>query len=363
MDYAYTIHGWLKGVNSEKIDRTQEIGKDSYSLQHKNVAQDAFGYSLNYYNNDYNALGSNRLSNTSSSGLETQPVPGGIVNPNLYNGNINRMVTSLLDTQEEQLSTLSNRYQYDQLNRIKSMNAQELTGNSVSNTYASTYSFDKDGNLSTLSRKQHQQQTFDNFKYIYNLGNNQLDYVDKLAADNILQNDIKRGKASQNYKYDDIGQLVRDEQEGIDIFWRVDGKVSQIKKDSGITISFNYDPLGNRLSKTVDKRVEEQGITKTFYIRDASGNVMATYDMQIDAHNEQENLVTLNKKESHIYGSSRLGVENGTMQIAKDYVSNLVAKSASNQSSTACNVGGVAYVFGKGGANKTAAFTENEAAT
>jgi len=43
IDYAYTIQGWLKGVNSETLDPTNDIGKDAQSQTHKYIARDAFG--------------------------------------------------------------------------------------------------------------------------------------------------------------------------------------------------------------------------------------------------------------------------------------------------------------------------------
>jgi hypothetical protein len=40
-------------------------------------------------------------------------------------------------------------------------------------------------------------------------------------------------------------------------------------------------------------------VTKTFYLRDAQGNVLATYELAA---------ATLKLKELHLYGSSRLGM-------------------------------------------------------
>ncbi|QOG02171.1 RHS repeat protein [Flavobacterium sp. MDT1-60] len=45
--------------------------------------------------------------------------------------------------------------------------------------------------------------------------------------------------------------MTKDKQEGIDIDWRVDGKVKSVTKSNGIVISFEYDGLGNRIAKTV----------------------------------------------------------------------------------------------------------------
>ncbi|HEX7414979.1 MAG TPA: hypothetical protein VF411_13125, partial [Bacteroidia bacterium] len=47
IDYAYTIQGWIKGVNSEMLAPTNDIGKDGLNVagnSNKNFAKDAFGY-------------------------------------------------------------------------------------------------------------------------------------------------------------------------------------------------------------------------------------------------------------------------------------------------------------------------------
>ena len=72
---------------------------------------------------------------------------------------------------------------------------------------------------------------------------------------------------------DEIGNLVRDNGEGVNIEWTPYGKVRSVTKDNGEVMSFLYDAAGNRTSKTVT--TADTTIT-TFYVRDASGNVMAS---------------------------------------------------------------------------------------
>jgi YD repeat-containing protein len=97
---------------------------------------------------------------------------------------------------------------------------------------------------------------------------------------------------TDNYQYDGIGNLIKDQQGGIsNIDWTVYGKIKTIAKTDGPSIAYNYDPAGQRPSKTVN------GIT-TWYVRDAQGNTMAVYD------NKQNQV---NWREQDLYGSSRLG--------------------------------------------------------
>jgi RHS repeat-associated protein len=63
-------------------------------------------------------------------------------------------------------------------------------------------------------------------------------------------------------------------------------------------LEFTYDASGNRIAKKV---IQPNGDYKTtFYVRDASGNVMAVY--------KTSGTTNLTLEEQHIYGSSRLGI-------------------------------------------------------
>ena len=91
VDYAYTIQGWLKGVNSTSLDASKDMGQDGLAgSENSSVAKDEFGYSLSYFDGDYSAvnLPAGRQG-APSSDLDVQ------VGGNLYNGNIRNMTTSI----------------------------------------------------------------------------------------------------------------------------------------------------------------------------------------------------------------------------------------------------------------------------
>lgn len=124
--------------------------------------------------------------------------------------------------------------------------------------------------------------------------------------------DLKKGQdydaanpVVDNYQYDEIGNLIKDEQEGItNISWTVYGKVEKVEKMDGTILSFEYDAAGNRICK------REQGNGQdriTYYVRDASGNVMANYVKD----NEGFKLT-----EQPIYGSDRIGQRQETVILA-----------------------------------------------
>jgi RHS repeat-associated protein len=99
-----------------------------------------------------------------------------------------------------------------------------------------------------------------------------------------------------DYQYDEIGNLTADPSQNVtSIDWTPYGKVREVTKGDGTTVSFKYDGAGNR----IEKSTTSGGTTTTMhYIRDASGNVMAMYAND-----------TLQSQP--IYGSSRLGMYKG----------------------------------------------------
>ena len=161
--------------------------------------------------------------------------------------------------------------------------------------------------------------SMDSLSYHYNLDangnllNNQLNYIhDAVGNSNGYTTDLK-SQSPNNYTYDSIGNLISDVQEGItNITWNVYGKITSITKTSDTTITYSYDAAGNRISKTVSP--PSGAAVTTWYVRDASGNVMAVY----------YNTDSLRMTEQHIYGSSRLGILNTSINVQRVPVANTI---------------------------------------
>jgi RHS repeat-associated protein len=102
-----------------------------------------------------------------------------------------------------------------------------------------------------------------------------------------------------NYQYNEIGQLTADSKAQISgVVWNVYGKILSLIAGSD-TITFTYDAASNRISKKAN------GIT-TWYVRDAQGNVISVYTQGNPAvHGD-----SLSQTEADVYGSSRLGLLN-----------------------------------------------------
>ena len=321
IDYAYTLQGWLKGVNSLNLNKATDIGHDGDTTYSNGfVAPDQFGFSLNYFGADYQPVNEtvapfpspfNTLNNT-----QLRP---------LYNGNIAGMAESIKTFESGSyfggLSTLYS-YRYDQLNRIKGMRTFtgfNVTGNSwtgaaESDRLLEEYRYDANGNILQLLRNGHQgggNQRMDSLNYHYYAGTNRLKKVSENvpATRYITSMDLDPQTASTNYTYDEIGNLITDVSESItNIKWTVYGKIAEIERTptsaNNVTkITYTYDASGNRISSVE----ERQGVSNKeyrWYVRDAQGNTLAVYR---DAHPGPVEDVRMNISELYSYGSGRLG--------------------------------------------------------
>ncbi|WP_443938770.1 RHS repeat domain-containing protein [Pedobacter sp. MW01-1-1] len=286
VDYAYTLQGWLKGINGTALGQN-DMGNDGAT-----IAKDALAYSLGYYQGDYSPVGGG-----SAFGHSYQASNANAAGRNLYNGNISNSTYAIENINNG--ATVGYTYGYDQLNRLKTMNQQNLgsSGNwsydGASVAFRENFNYDANGNILTLQRNKGNGSLMDNLTYTYSRDANGRLQHNKLQSVSDSQGINNGGDmGSSNYTYDAIGNLTGDAAEGIsDIQWSVYGKIKQINKNSG-NIVYNYDASGNRISKTAN------GLT-TWYVRDAQGNALALYDNAGG---------TNNWREQTLYGSSRLGI-------------------------------------------------------
>jgi RHS repeat-associated protein len=146
----------------------------------------------------------------------------------------------------------------------------------------------------------------DNLNYQYNLSggrpvNNKLRFVTDAVPGNNFAEDIDNPEpdvVGDNYKYDAIGNLINEGHTSIS--WNVYGKISQITNSKqGYSLDYTFDASGNRIEKVFTLNGTT---TYTWYVRDAQGNTLAVYEKQ------EAQAIAL--KETHLYGSSRLGLVN-----------------------------------------------------
>ncbi len=342
MDYAYTLQGWLKGINSDRLQPGNDMGQDGLAgTPNEFVGRDAFGESIGYFGDeDYKAIDATRWGGSPErpfAPVGTAGTLAGAYHP-LYNGNIGHTVNSLQPwggwtspTQPAQV--LAQVYKYDQLNRLKQ--AQGVEGLTSANTwngitdavtdrYKSKYTYDANGNIETAERFDETGQQYDDLEYHYEKENNKLlrnrlyhlnesingGYGDIGVDGSAFHGAHADVNALNNYQYDELGNLIADKREQIaNIEWTVAGKVKHITRTPGSTkeeLTFTYGPDGQRTSKTVGDPLN--GGYREYYLRDAQGNVMAMYKYA-------DNGASLKVTERPVYGSSRLGSYTRQMEL------------------------------------------------
>jgi RHS repeat-associated protein len=310
VDYAYTLQGWLKYINGEKLLPVSDIGSDGkVGGVHEQVARDVFAYSIGYYQNDYTPVNSS----LKASQLNNQTTAG--AGESLYNGNISYATLAQKNRRDDR--SLLYAYRYDQLNRIQQVQSQLLSngtvnwnGNNNTESFAEYFKYDANGNILNVWRKDSSGNAMDSLHYRYHYGaisingkkylqHNRLNSVNDQVSAGAYGEDID-AQAVDNYQYDAIGNLVADAAEGIiEIQWNVYGKIDSIRKqtDTGVLgIRYTYDATGQRIKKSVTAG----GISKnTYYVKDPQGNVLSLYE---------ELSGNFTWREQHLYGSSRLGI-------------------------------------------------------
>jgi RHS repeat-associated protein len=336
-DYAYTIHGWLKSMNSSTLNRTRDAGLDGGVDDHPTypspnpemttwVARDVTGYVMGYYDGDYQSIGTNNfIAQITTGNLHTAI-------RSLYNGNIAYTTNAYARTAGDGFMEQASVYKYDQLQRLKEMKVYRSTTTLTQNNnwddaayvddYYNSYTYDDNGNLQELVRNGvpgvGMGISMDNFTYNYTSGTNRLHQVtDAVTATSTpgYTQDINDGQLANNYVYDDLGQLITDNtpSEVQNYTWRLGDKKLKLQKNSSKQLEFVYNPMGQRVLK-IQKPVSGGNVVPqgpsvnwlyTYYTYDANGQLMATYDVVDNAGAELQWALV---DEQLIYGSGRIGV-------------------------------------------------------
>ncbi|MBO9204000.1 MULTISPECIES: RHS repeat domain-containing protein [Niastella] len=323
LDYAYTLQGWMKGINSQQLDASKDMNQDGLAgTTFQYVARDVMGFSLGYYNGDYQPI----ESGAPAFGMSYQPLGTAVSGTDLFNGNISNATLAINKFDNGAVKGYS--YRYDQVDRLKQMRMHNLAAggsnwninSGVMQDYQEDITYDGNGNIFTYKRNGNIAGNYpmDDLTYRYNLNsdgklvNNKLRSVKDDALDGAYGTDIKTQPNLDNYRYDQIGNLIKDEKEGIDpISWTVYGKISQLTKN-GQNIQYAYDAAGNRISKLVTG--SGNNILYTFYVRDPQGNVLGVYTRNASLIPSPDDKTKWT--EQHLYGSSRLGIWQPNMEVA-----------------------------------------------
>ncbi len=310
IDYAYTLQGWLKSINSGIHNPNYDMGQDGKSTTPVNLfARDAYAFSLGYFYPDMMTISgdiaeiTNNPTSGFSFGVESYSADG---SQGLYNGNIRHSVLAMDSVNNQYLGYV---YKYDQLNRYigqLAFNNVDTLDKEWDNTgsiedYKEGVQYDPNGNITNYLRHgttaNADSLSMDSLTYHYTAGTNQLVSISDTVSSSNYNIDLDDGAS---YQYDANGNLISDFAELCDMQWNNAGKLEHLFKYSpDFTINYSYDPFGNRIgAESIDNNTYAS--MYTFYVRDAQGNIMATYT--------SKDYDSLKLNELNIYGSSRLGV-------------------------------------------------------
>ena len=159
-------------------------------------------------------------------------------------------------------------------------------GGTYNGMFQNDFTYDANGNILKQLRKDATGTSIDDLVYQYKqASNNQLlqnrlyhvndgidtgDFPDDIDDMGSFINDPLLINTDNNYAYDELGQLIKDEQENIaEIKWRNDGKIAQIIRGSGGTqksLVFGYNPSASVFPK---RYLKKMAFGWRHYIRDA----------------------------------------------------------------------------------------------
>jgi RHS repeat-associated protein len=204
VDYRYNIRGWLTGINDPGLSSNES---------------DRFGLQL-YYNR--NTDGSTAYWNGN---IRAQKWANG--------GRLNQV----------------NTYSYDQVNRIT--NGNYPTGSSPAYSFASTYVYDKNGNLKNLTRRGFTGTFIDQITYGYKGDNsNRLDYATDASGDVAGVEDFPGTLTGANhYQYDDNGNLTRDDYRALNLYYNSFNLPWELDFGSNKKVTYIYDGAGQKIAK------------------------------------------------------------------------------------------------------------------
>ncbi|MEL6865014.1 MAG: polymorphic toxin-type HINT domain-containing protein [Bacteroidota bacterium] len=302
IDYTYTIDGALKAINHPGIN-SYDPGKDGYTGSHSTFAKDVFGMAIDYHSQDYVRkstyfnYGQNQSANDYFDGRIKSirwKTRGGVATPSGQQ----HMFSYEYDWKQQLTGATYGWYAPNNTtNNISGIGGFSnpahgaFLPNSNQAYKVQNISYDQNGNILSLHRKNDTGEDLDNMTYVYEhpdfsayngaytTPTNKLRYVID-AAGFLDQNDVQNQQVN-NYNYNDNGEIQSDKEKDISLIYNSFGKVDEIRNYLGtkLVMSFTYDEYGQRIAKTT---YDASGNPEkaTLYVREPGGTVAATYEKE-----------------------------------------------------------------------------------
>ncbi|MCB0770970.1 MAG: hypothetical protein KDC00_11275, partial [Flavobacteriales bacterium] len=257
MDHAYTIQGWLKAINSPD-EQWRDPGKDGVAgTTNAAFAPDLFGMALDYFNGDYTRSGTGITSHIGSEVAGLAPDNfNGLVRAQRWNNRA--LATGLYNFQGQ---ALSYSYNYDALGQLTKAQLSTVHGTAQGAAPLAAYvtvkedyktwglSYDLNGNLLTLNRHGQTPQglAMDQLSYHYtedaqgNKTHNRLAQVaNAVSSFNYPNTGLPPNQGTDNYTYNELGQLVGDTKDGRYFSYYAHGRVKTVYSDPARTFKLAH---------------------------------------------------------------------------------------------------------------------------
>ncbi|MEL6867958.1 MAG: hypothetical protein AAFP19_26270, partial [Bacteroidota bacterium] len=325
IDYVYTIDGALKAINHPSLNLA-DPGKDGYLGANIGFGKDVFGLALDYHTTDYVRKGTYINYGRDEGGLDQFDgriksvrwnTRGTSIQPPV---NLQHMYSYQYDWKQQLTdATYGYYFPFSLVNNNSGDGDYDNPKYGVFNANTDTaykvqnISYDANGNILTLHRKNGAGADMDNMTYIYEhpdfLANNsayttatnKLRYVTD-AAGFLDMGDVQNQQVD-NYIYNANGEIEKDLEKNISLVYNSFGKLDEIRNYAGdrLVMSFTYDELGNRISKTTYD-INGAPEKSTTYVREPGGIILATYEKDYAASNPSLNL------EEYMLDGGQLGI-------------------------------------------------------
>jgi len=298
VDYLYTVEGWLKSINAPVFSSNSSNDPGGDHPLYNCFQQDLFAMSLDYYAGDYKSSdnvvgGANGFSNGSAG--------------NSYIGNVKAQnwyqsySTSGIGLNFRQ--TQSYAYSYDYKNQLTGAVYGTLNNSGGFDPAAggghsvSGISYDANGNLQSIQRRDRSGAFLDNLSYTYDSHKNTLASLSDGVSSSSFSQDIETSSATGSMSYNASGQLTYQPYDGngYSIEYNGLGQVTQVFDGATLIKEYAYGPLGQRVIKRTNPN-SSQPETELYFV--FSGQIEEVY--RNDGSGWASN--------HYIYGNGRIGV-------------------------------------------------------